>query len=46
MLYFKDHIQLIVGCKYSLIDNQAIRCIKLENAINKRSVFEKKNVVY
>ena len=46
MLYFKDHIQLIVGCKYSLIDNQTIRCIKLENAINKRSVFEKKNVVY
>ena len=46
LLYFKNHVQIIVGCKYSLIDNQNIRCIKLENAIYKRNIFEKENVLY
>ena len=38
-LYFKDSIKINVGCKYCLIDNQVIRCIKLEKLLLNRKKF-------
>ena len=46
MLYFKNHVHLVIGCKYNLIDSQFIRCIKLENAICKRNNFDRENIIY
>ena len=42
VLYFKYNKSIRIGCKYSLVDNQVIRCIKLENAILKRINFQRK----
>lgn len=39
VLYFKNNKQLIVDVKYNLIDNQVIRCIKLDSLLNKRKQF-------
>lgn len=41
-LYFKNHVHVRVGCKYNLIDNQIIRCIKLEKALLNRKKFIEK----
>lgn len=41
VLYFKSNKKIRVDAKYSLIDNQVIRCIKLETLINKRKDFLK-----
>ena len=35
MLYFKQNNSIKVPIKYNIIDNQIIRCIKLEAALNK-----------
>ena len=42
ILYFYKNVSVKVGCKYNLIDNQVVRCIKLENILLKRINFEKK----
>lgn len=39
VLYFRNNKQIIVDAKYNLIDNQVIRCIKLDSLINKRRNF-------
>lgn len=39
VIYFKCGKKVRVDAKYSLIDNQVIRCIKLETLINKRKAF-------
>lgn len=36
MIYFKNNKNIIVEVKFNIIDNQVIRCIKLESIINKR----------
>lgn len=41
MLYFKNSRSMKVDTKYSLIDNQIIRCIKLETLLIKRKNFIK-----
>ena len=41
-LYFKGNIHVKVGCRYNLIDNQIIRCIKLEKMLLNRKEFLKK----
>lgn len=38
-LYFKNSKSIRVGCKYNLIDNQIIRCIKLEKLLFDRKKF-------
>ena len=39
ILYFKNHVNFKIGCKYCLVDNQFVRCIKLERAILSRKKF-------
>lgn len=39
VLYFKNNKSINVDIKYNLIDNQVIRCIKLENLLIKRKNF-------
>ena len=39
VLYFKNNKSVNVDIKYNLIDNQVIRCIKLENLLIKRKNF-------
>ena len=39
VVYFMNNMKVRVDAKYSLIDNQVIRCIKLENLLNKRKNF-------
>lgn len=41
VLYFKDNNDIKIDTKYSLIDNQVIRCIKLESLLIKRRNFLK-----
>lgn len=41
VLYFKNNEEVKVDVKYNLIDNQVIRCIKLESLLNKRRNFLK-----
>lgn len=41
MAYFKNNKKIRIDVKYNLIDNQVIRCIKLDNLINKRKEFLK-----
>lgn len=41
VVYFKNNEKVRVDSKYNLIDNQVIKCIKLENLINKRKNFLK-----
>ena len=41
-LYFKNSKGIKVGCKYNLIDNQVIRCIKLEKILLDRKKFVEK----
>ncbi len=36
VLYFHNNISIIVNVRYNVIDNQIIRCIKLETMWNKR----------
>ena len=36
LLYFKQDNKIIVNVRYNIIDNQIIRCIKLEALISKR----------
>lgn len=38
-LYFYRHFSINIECKYSGIDSQFVRCIKLENLIIKRKFF-------
>ena len=38
MLYFKQNNNINLLVKYNIIDNQIIRCIKLEAIINKRKI--------
>lgn len=45
-LYFKNHVHFLVGCKYNLIDNQFIRCIKLDHAISKHNSFVNSNLSF
>ena len=42
VLYFQNNKQLVVDVKYNLIDNQVIRCAKLDTMLNKRRNFLKK----
>ena len=39
LLYFKQNNKIEVDIKYNIIDNQVIRCIKLEAIINKRKKY-------
>lgn len=41
VLYFRNNKKLKVDVKYNLIDNQVIRCIKLESLLLKRKHFIK-----
>ena len=41
LLYFKNNKSLRVEARYNLIDNQIIRCIKLETLLTKRKNFIK-----
>lgn len=45
ILYFKNHESIKVEAKYNLIDNQIIRCIKLETLLIKRKNFIKHECV-
>ena len=46
VLYFHNNKQLVVDAKYNLIDNQVIRCAKLDTMLNKRRNFlRKENLV-
>ena len=45
VLYFKSGKNIRVDVKYNLIDNQVIRCIKLESLINKRKNFLKMETI-
>lgn len=45
VLYFKNNKQIVVDVKYNLIDNQVIRCIKLDSLLNKRKNFFKNEVI-
>ena len=44
-LFFKGNYHVRVGCKYNLIDNQIIRCLKLDNTLQKRKDFFKSESV-
>ncbi len=44
MLYFKNNKHLKVDIRYNLIDNQVIRCIKLESLLIKRKKFIKNEI--
>lgn len=39
LLYFKQNNKIEIDIKYNIIDNQVIRCIKLEAIINKRKKY-------
>ena len=41
-LYFQSNVHIRIGCKYSLVDNQIIRCIKLEKMLLNRKKFIEK----
>ena len=41
MLYFKNNKSIKLNTKYNLIDNQVIRCIKLDTLLCKRKKFSK-----
>ncbi len=41
VLYFHQNVTVKVGCKYNLVDNQIIRCIKLEKILLNRKNFIK-----
>lgn len=45
ILYFKNNKSIKIDIKYNLIDNQIIRCIKLENLLIKRKDFVKNECV-
>lgn len=36
MIFFKENNKIMVNIKYNIIDNQIIRCIKLDAVFNKR----------
>ena len=42
VLYFQNNKQLVIEAKYNLVDNQIIRCAKLDTLLNKRRNFLKK----
>lgn len=44
-LLFYNNIKVNIGCKYHIIDNQYIKCIKLEKLISKHNEFVEKNRV-
>lgn len=39
VLYFKNKKKIKIDVKYQLIDNQFIRCLKLETLLSKRKIF-------
>lgn len=41
MLYFKNGKSIKLNTKYNLVDNQVIRCIKLDTLLCKRRIFTK-----
>jgi len=41
VLYFRENKSIKVDTRYSLVDNQVIRCIKLDNLLMKRKNFLK-----
>lgn len=41
MLYFKNNKSIKLNTKYNLVDNQVIRCIKLDTLLCKRKIFSK-----
>lgn len=45
VLCFCNNKQIVVNAKYNLIDNQVIRCIKLESLLEKRRNFIKKECI-
>lgn len=45
VLYFHNHNKIKIDVKFNLIDNQYIRCIKLESLLNKRRDFIKKEYI-
>ena len=45
-LYFRGNVHVRVGCKYTLVDNQIIRCIKLEKAVDNRKKFLEKECMF
>ncbi len=45
LLYFKNSKSIKVGIKYNLIDNQVVRCIKLDTLLIKRKNFIKNECV-
>ena len=46
VLYFGNNTEIKVGCRYNLIDNQIIRCIKLEKTLLNRKKFIKNEFVF
>lgn len=42
MLYFQNNKQLVIDVKYNMIDNQVIRCAKLDTLLNRRRNFLKR----
>ena len=45
VLYFHNNQKVIIDVKYNLIDNQIIRCIKLESLLLKRKRFLKEECI-
>lgn len=45
VLYFQENKKIEIDVKYNLIDNQVIRCIKLDSLLDKRKNFIKKECV-
>ena len=46
LLVFKNNYKITIQCKYNLIDNQMIRCIKLERVILTRKKFLDNECLY
>lgn len=47
ILYFKNHVNIRIGCKFCLFDNQFIRCMKLEKILlNRKKFIEKEPFIF
>ncbi len=43
MLFFKENVKIPIDIKYNLVDNQVIRCIKLDSILKRRKDFLNSN---
>lgn len=46
LLYFKNGKKIRIDVNYNLVDNQVIRCIKLDSLLIKRKMILKKEVIH